>query len=774
MGLTRGTCIIKSALQREARLLKNKEIKSPNGYKIVNEDSAMMALKGYSKGVLNKTDIDTVMDILETVETRGSGKYVATYIAQNIVSGIPVEVNLENYNISEDSRDYLEPALEANTIYDRILKNQHLLEMRFNISRVCEEKKHADFIVENICSLIDTYDIPLAYKFNIALENSLCSLVKNNIYFESDMDIANIVTEYFLTRDAEIYDDTYKKYQELIRESDIFEEYDTATVHGVVESLLKNDGNYFGNKAKTVLELAEDANIKKYGEMFIDIKSEKDVNKYISDVQNYIYTNYVSPRDTKCICYSIDMLPYHTGVDHDYIKSKRKELFGDLDCSDMNAYTSIPCNNIFDSIPNIKTIISETEAAQDKDDVLVDRFVNRLMKKPEQSLFGEIAEIIKCIKTIIVLVAAAKSVKTIYKVVKTVLKFVDFLYSKTCSFAQVSEINNNITSQLIGLSDAFNKGEQRDAVIYFEKELSKRVNKHSDVSTTEEANIFNEFKDADDVLEHAYFLFESANDIMNKKINPLYLERLIESCSRNNCVGSLYEIYSYSIGSDKMFESAYNHIYDKKTMRSFDSFNKPESKIDNTSVKSLFYTIESTNNLIELSEQVESINESTLNTIKLALQNMKAKFNKFNTKQKELWNTLDAYASKFTRSVEDSMDNDRRNNILQGKTLPSFSKCVKTAIALAGAGIVTGNVMVPIIGALGLVGTNAALDEKQKSQLLDEIEVELKVLEKEIELAEKDDDTNKYRQLLRMQKKLQHEYQRIKYKRKAFTINIKK
>ena len=153
---------------------------------------------------------------------------------------------------------------------------------------------------------------------------------------------------------------------------------------------------------------------------------------------------------------------------------------------------------------------------------------------------------------------------------------------------------------------------------------------------------------------------------------------------------------------------------------------------------------------------------------------MKAKFNKFNTKQKELWNTLDAYASKFTRSVEDSMDNDRRNNILQGKTLPSFSKCVKTAIALAGAGIVTGNVMVPIIGALGLVGTNAALDEKQKSQLLDEIEVELKVLEKEIELAEKDDDTNKYRQLLRMQKKLQHEYQRIKYKRKAFTINIKK
>ena len=125
------------------------------------------------------------------------------------------------------------------------------------------------------------------------------------------------------------------------------------------------------------------------------------------------------------------------------------------------------------------------------------------------------------------------------------------------------------------------------------------------------------------------------------------------------------------------------------------------------------------------------------------------------------------------RSIEDS-DNNRRNNILQGKTLPSFSKCIKTAIALAGAGVVTGNIMVPIIGALGMIGSNAALDEKQKNQLLDEIEIELKVLEKEIDLAEKNDDTNKYRQLLRMQKKLQHEYQRIKYKRKTFTINIKK
>ena len=81
--------------------------------------------------------------------------------------------------------------------------------------------------------------------------------------------------------------------------------------------------------------------------------------------------------------------------------------------------------------------------------------------------------------------------------------------------------------------------------------------------------------------------------------------------------------------------------------------------------------------------------------------------------------------------------------------------------------------MVPVIGAMALLARSNHLDNKERQQLMDEIEIELKALDKEIELADKEDDLDKYRKLLRMQKKLQHEYQRIRYKRKTFKVNVK-
>ena len=55
------------------------------------------------------------------------------------------------------------------------------------------------------------------------------------------------------------------------------------------------------------------------------------------------------------------------------------------------------------------------------------------------------------------------------------------------------------------------------------------------------------------------------------------------------------------------------------------------------------------------------------------------------------------------------------------------------------------------------------LKKKERLLLLDEIETELTVLEKEIAAAESDGNMKKYRALLKYQKDLQRQYQRIKY-----------
>ena len=58
---------------------------------------------------------------------------------------------------------------------------------------------------------------------------------------------------------------------------------------------------------------------------------------------------------------------------------------------------------------------------------------------------------------------------------------------------------------------------------------------------------------------------------------------------------------------------------------------------------------------------------------------------------------------------------------------------------------------------------NSLSERKEKSLLLDEIDIELKVVDKELQMAENSGNMKKYRKLMTMQKKLQRERSRIRY-----------
>ena len=55
------------------------------------------------------------------------------------------------------------------------------------------------------------------------------------------------------------------------------------------------------------------------------------------------------------------------------------------------------------------------------------------------------------------------------------------------------------------------------------------------------------------------------------------------------------------------------------------------------------------------------------------------------------------------------------------------------------------------------------LTKKERLLLLDEIETELEVVDKEIQMADSNNQINKYRALLQYKKELQRQYQRIRY-----------
>ena len=159
-----------------------------------------------------------------------------------------------------------------------------------------------------------------------------------------------------------------------------------------------------------------------------------------------------------------------------------------------------------------------------------------------------------------------------------------------------------------------------------------------------------------------------------------------------------------------------------------------------------------------------------INSIRLFLKGLNSKMSKMSQKERELSKQLDANFRRFVKAMKDALISDRREAIIKGSVIPSFSKCLKIAGALAGIGKVaaigTGaafNPVAPLVIALAGFAMSKRLTKKERLLLLDDIEIEIEVLDKEIANAESQNQIKKLRALLKYKKDLQRQYQRIRY-----------
>lgn len=152
-----------------------------------------------------------------------------------------------------------------------------------------------------------------------------------------------------------------------------------------------------------------------------------------------------------------------------------------------------------------------------------------------------------------------------------------------------------------------------------------------------------------------------------------------------------------------------------------------------------------------------------LNSIKLGLKGLATVIKDKDTKAKEMAKNLDNAVRAYAKAYKDSLSNERREAIIKGSVIPSFSRCIKAGIGLAAIGVATGNIIIPVIVGLAGLAANKKATDKERILLLDEIENELDVVEKELSYAEENRDMKKYRILLRYKKELQRQYQRIRY-----------
>lgn len=144
-------------------------------------------------------------------------------------------------------------------------------------------------------------------------------------------------------------------------------------------------------------------------------------------------------------------------------------------------------------------------------------------------------------------------------------------------------------------------------------------------------------------------------------------------------------------------------------------------------------------------------------------------------KGKEILRDLDGNAEKFKQEVKETISPSTSvDNIMKGQINGTFSKMMKQCYVLAGIGIATGGIVGPIIATLGGLAASKNIAKKERKKLLDQIDIELKLIDKDIKQAEDDDDKSKLRNLMYMQRNLQRERQNIIFRLKSEGISVPK
>lgn len=202
-----------------------------------------------------------------------------------------------------------------------------------------------------------------------------------------------------------------------------------------------------------------------------------------------------------------------------------------------------------------------------------------------------------------------------------------------------------------------------------------------------------------------------------------------------------------------------------------DKNNNKEDKKDNKKEDSKDKKDEDKKKLSDkIKEKVNNAPENIklkLNDIKLYLHGIKQHMKNADAKTKTFLLNMDSAFDRLVNSLKKAAVSDRREAIIKGSVIPSFHKCL--VLAASGAAVwafVPGGPPIVIISAIAGFATSKHLTKKERALMFDDIQVEIQLMEKEIQMADQKDQVKKMRQLMRMKKELERTAARIKYNEK--------
>ena len=709
--------------------------------------------------------------------------------------------NLDNKHLFFNTLEVLEHC-------DRVIRNEAKLSKRFDMQKLIGENiiqggKHT---VYELCSLLDTYSISSKAKMNIALENVIYALFKSG--YDADISVneaTEYIVEYFLTRDPVITDRQYNGYIDVL-ENNRFINKDIPELSYVFEA--KNTkGNSFTDKAKALVVQCETKECSAHMSQILKIKNEKQASEYIDKSIEMIINDKVTINDSLLLLKSIYCLPLIGNISKDFVNMKLemsrkkykikqkltkienqkivRDVLDDGEMIDYVAFVSESVhfeNYILDdsyrdetnpiklleaeaNSDDIKGIINSFKASNEKSPSKFKNMISRIMTKSPENIIDDTPNVFGAVRIMLYLgVSAAFPLGPVYA---SILALVNKLLTMHLDLKQAEKLLKHLRYEKEKAEKKLNKlsGKEKDNQKEYVDCINKCIKKVEEfISKIDDEN--ETLSDGDDDFDFGDFdfNFESAvlesgmiySNPVTKEILGLLKDSNIEILA---CMSELFDNCTPAVANE-----FYNMV---EQLEEGASILENRGKYRITESSSFVVECEAMNTIKEILNEAK-VNEKGKNdkfnlaTLKMAVVNFKKKFRDLRGKEQELWRNIDIATNHLTVGIQKALTSDRREAIIKGSIIPSFSKIIKSAIAVGAIGAFTGPTGAAI-AAVGMLGASKYLNERERKLIYDEIDTELQVVEKQIQLAENEGDMNQYRFLLNYQKKLTREKHRIKY-----------
>lgn len=638
-------------------------------------------------------------------------------VAEPMTAAEHIQQDKDNAVI-ESYRLMIETA-NVNVVCDRIIENYDKISKRFNLELLFNENTRKNGVYDTVvelCNFIDTYDMPTYVKFNTVIETAWYGFERNAVQY-TKANILEAAIDFFAFKE-----DGLKECKSILETTVLYDKSDSEDLDVITEKEPEDDeksssgfeevAKYYNNIApKFFSESTED-----FDKIFSDFK-KNDLKDHPEKKLKALATKLYSLKPSEII----------EGTPKLFTWIRSFFIIGS------------------GAIPVIGPILMIVSYACDK--ILSIHMEKKELEQMDKAFINEI----KATKSKIETTNDREKKDRLEKYLKEIedaQKKIEEKYYASLSDKELDKVyddkyssNNNFDD------DFFNLGDMMESVASYAESISESyqiINKES---------MFNLPSMLDDTM------IELVSEAVAMYPDELYFEQFTSGIS--HCIREEKKQRIIDGGMDHFIRinALENAFIAAKTIKihedpkTIDELAIYLNKLDEaTKAISILISNES-NKLLEASFS---------NTVKVAQMKLRNLMQKMSDKDRKISKDIDVTMNNLSKSAERALTNDNRESIIKGSIIPSASKCIKLAITTGLAWLV--NPAIAVIGLLAYIATSMKFKSKERQMIVDELEIELKVCDKYLDLAESRNDMKAYKELLTIQRDLERQLQRVKYK----------